>query len=173
MVMSACKQAQWLIFMTLVCGVMFLCYRPGGTGNSNKTKLMCKEKCLMRMNLNSQLGFQNVGEGRREVECQRNETSKTKQSLYSFLINKQKTLSSQKKRVFKTTVIMVNEWHCSSTTLVYLVFRVPHHTFFKTNKNQVCQTICHVKAKCKNESETLQQAPFYWASSHVIGHGRN
>lgn len=40
--------------MTLVSGVTFLCYHPGGTGNGNKTKLMGKEKCLMRTNLNSQ-----------------------------------------------------------------------------------------------------------------------
>ena len=52
------------------------------TKDLNKTKLMGKEKCLMRMNLNSQHGLQNVGEERREVKCQSNETNKTKQGLY-------------------------------------------------------------------------------------------
>ena len=43
---------------------------------------MGKEKCLMTMNLNSQLGLQSSGEEGREVECQRIEINKTKHGLY-------------------------------------------------------------------------------------------
>ena len=43
---------------------------------------MVKEKCFNEDELNSQLGLQNVGEEKGEVECQSNETNKTKQGLY-------------------------------------------------------------------------------------------
>ena len=52
------------------------------TKGSNQTKLMVKEKCFNEDELNSQLGLQNVGEEKGEVECQSNETNKTKQGLY-------------------------------------------------------------------------------------------
>ena len=70
------------------------------TKDSDKTKFTIKEKCYNEDELNSQLGWQNVGEERREVECQSNETNKTKQGLYSFLVKTQtKTSVFSKKDV--------------------------------------------------------------------------